>query len=98
MAMRVGVEHASVCLLEVDEEIEVVRALVPGATVVRRGAERGEALVEVLRATARAGDVLYLAGHVGTIQRLRKVWTGELGMPGSTVRIKGYWADGRRGR
>jgi NADPH-dependent ferric siderophore reductase len=97
MAMRAGVPTASACLLEVDDEVEVVRALVPGATVVSRGAERGEALAAALRATARAGDVLYLAGHAGTIQRLRKVWSGELGLPRSAVRIKAYWADGRRG-
>lgn len=97
MAIQASVQAASVCLLEVDEDVAAVQRLVPGARVVTRGAERSEALAEALRATARAGDVLYLAGHVGTIQRLRRLWIRELGLPASAVRTKGYWADGRRG-
>ncbi len=97
LAMQASAPGACVSLLEVDDEVEQVRALVPGAQVVTRGPGRGDALVELLRATARPGDVAYLAGHAGTIQRLRRVWVGELGLPHSAVRTKAYWADGRKG-
>lgn len=97
LALHAAQPAASHCLFEVDDDVAAARRLVPGADVAQRTGERGDALLAALRTTARPGDVAYLVGHAGTLQRLRRLWIDELRLPARAVRVKAYWADGRRG-
>ncbi|MBL9105276.1 MAG: siderophore-interacting protein [Myxococcales bacterium] len=97
LALRAAQPAASHCVFEVDEDAGAARRLLPGADVVRRAGDRGEALAEALRGAARPGDVAYLVGHAGTMTRLRRLWIDELRQPAGAARVKAYWADGRRG-
>lgn len=97
LALHTAQPHASHALFEVDDDAAAARELIPDAQIVVRSGDRGDALAAALRSTARAGDVAYLVGHAGTMQRLRRLWIDELHLPASAARVKAYWADGRRG-
>lgn len=97
LALAAAQPAASHGIFEVDDDVAAARSLLPGADVVRRAGDRGDALIEALRAAARPGDDAYFVGHAGTLQRLRRLWIDELRLPASAARVRAYWADGRRG-
>jgi NADPH-dependent ferric siderophore reductase len=78
--------------------VPAARDLLPAAlAVLPRDAGRGDALAGWLPASRPGpGAVAYLAGHAGTVRRLRALLL-EAGLDRRAVRAKAYWADGRRG-
>lgn len=67
---------------------------------VERGAERGDALLAWLERSGllepTPGTTFYLAGHAGSIVRLRAALLAHR-WPRGQVKTKAYWADGKRG-
>ncbi|MDC3954171.1 siderophore-interacting protein [Polyangium jinanense] len=64
-----------------------------------RTGERGDALLQWLEANepAQSADVcFYLAGHTGSLVRIRE-WLLQRGFSRRSIRTKAYWADGKRG-
>lgn len=62
-----------------------------------RARTRGAALSTWLAGQEPGDAAYYLAGHAGSIQRLREALHGEREVPRERVRTKAYWADGRAG-
>jgi NADPH-dependent ferric siderophore reductase len=74
----------------------------PGATVHWRfpvaGAAPGDALVAAVRATHLApGTRAWVAGEAAAVQRIRRLFFEERGMPRAHASVRGYWKHGRRG-
>ncbi|MCP3059405.1 siderophore-interacting protein [Myxococcus sp. K38C18041901] len=71
---------------------------VPLTAVTREpGGARGEALCAWLGRNVRKEATCYLAGHAGSIVRLRQELLERHGLDKRALRSKAYWADGKRG-
>jgi NADPH-dependent ferric siderophore reductase len=74
----------------------------PGATVEWRvrtaGAAPGDALVAAVRAADLApGTRAWVAGEAASVQRIRRLFFEERGLPRAHATVRGYWKHGRRG-
>jgi NADPH-dependent ferric siderophore reductase len=87
------------------EDVAAAAALVPDLAVVVTGAAHGSALDswlgahadDLVRGQEPPPEQACLAGHVGTIDLLRRRTRTEFGLPRRAVATKAHWTEGRRG-
>ena len=79
------------------EDVPAVARLMPHLDVLAACAEPGAALCAWVAERSLVGtDRAYVAGHAGTVQRLRNLLR-ETGLPRGSITGKAYWATGRAG-
>jgi NADPH-dependent ferric siderophore reductase len=66
--------------------------------VLRSGATPGSALVDAMLGADLVPEVrVWVAGEAASVQRVRKHFFTEVGMPRSQAAVRGYWKHGRAG-
>lgn len=89
--------------VEVDgPDQDYVRTMLPDARVLPMTGEHGDALVQWLEGAGEeirrlAPEAVHLAGHGGSIQRLRDLLRSRHGVDRRTIRTQPYWATGKTG-
>ncbi|MEM9493720.1 MAG: siderophore-interacting protein [Myxococcota bacterium] len=104
VGLFVAMAHAAtarvVGAIELDtDEHPVLEQIGLELDAIPRLGQRGEALLDWLGRNQQSPDIarcFYLAGHTGTIVRLRSALRSA-GWERTCIRTKPYWADGKRG-
>lgn len=83
-------------------DLDYVRTLLPDAVVLIATEQPGEALDTWLAETPKeleelAPEIVYLAGHGGSIQRQRTVLREKFGLDRRVIHTQPYWATGKVG-
>jgi NADPH-dependent ferric siderophore reductase len=92
--------HAEIEIADPDARLDMPPH--PGAAVFWRvrapGSAPGDALVAAVRAVDLAPDTrAWVAGEAAGVQRIRRLFFEERGLPRAHATVRGYWKHGRRG-